>query len=107
MSRYRQYTARWHGNANDLIAKGYCRTSNKHRIVVRIDHPDWLAITAKRLGRSKKKLMEEGIGSAADWYRRCISEDAIISVPAAIFKRIPGSGHNSMGYKEADNGRNG
>ncbi|MEX3983656.1 hypothetical protein AB4Y45_32260 [Paraburkholderia sp. EG287A] len=63
-----------------LIQQGYCRTSNKHGHVSRIDCADW----AKRLTkeRSPSRVYEAvrgmgGLARAEDQYRRVYSRDTL------------------------------
>lgn len=85
---------------DDLIAQGYCRVSNKHLTVARIDRADWKAFMARE--RAPWDSAGEGMDwvealhkhrQAADHYRRCYSKDKVLfdRKQYADFKRFPGS----------------
>ena len=88
--------------AAQLIAAGYRRTSNKYRMVSRIDRPDWLVVLAKELRRSPAEFYAPGEPDPAetwcDYYRRCLSRDTLERVDPDVFKLIPGSGWDPVGY---------
>lgn len=87
--------------AESLIARGYRRISNTHRIVARVDREDWRIFLAR--AQAPWNLSEgsdwvECLGnSAADYYRRCFSTDKKI-IPTLVFKLIPSSNHDPIGY---------
>ena len=70
--------------AQQFIDAGYRCVSRKHRIVKRIDRPDWVEYTP------------QGVRSvdAADSYRRCRSIDAEVISTDAVCKRIPTSNYD-------------
>lgn len=80
---------------------GYRRTSHKHRILSRIDRPDWVAYMARKMRRTPADFYIDGedepSGNWADNYRRVYSEDKI-TVPHDICQMVPGSGHDPIGY---------
>lgn len=92
--------------AKKLIAQGYRRTSNRYRMVSRIDHPDWITILAKHLHRSPAELYVPGEDHVSatwcDHYRRVLSKDTLEGLPEEVFKLIPGSGWDPCGYCEKD-----
>ena len=102
--------------AAELTALGYRRTSNKHRMVSRIDRPDWKEHLAAHLRRSVAELFivgtnaENGLpivsdkvsGSWCDYYRRCLSRDTLEGLPEATFRAIPSSGWDSCGFVEIE-----
>lgn len=76
--------------AKALMKKGYRRTSRKHGSLSRIDRPDWKEVLKNR-GFS-------GLGSdAADFYRRCKSED-VITVPRLISDLVKSSSGDRTSY---------
>lgn len=91
--------------AEELIALGYRRTSNKHKMISRIDRPDWLIVLAKNLRRSPAEFYVPGEREpAATWcdhYRRVHSKDTL-EVEEAVFRAIPGSGYDNCGYVDPE-----
>lgn len=97
--------------AQNLVDRGYCRVSNKHKLLARIDREDWKERLAAHLGRSVAELHIIGnnpntnlpvlsdtvAGIWCDYYRRTLSKD-IVEVGSSIFGQIPSSDHNSTGY---------
>lgn len=83
--------------AAEYIAQGYRVTSNKHRMISRIDRDDWKEYMAKGHspwdweGEGLKWVRILGDRSAADHYRRVYSRDTL-TVSAAIIKAMPNSG---------------
>jgi hypothetical protein len=84
--------------ARRLIASGYCPTSNRYRMLSRLDRPDWLQHMAylhtKGFPGSDAKNLAEGMrwatglgGGAADFYRRVHSRDTI-EVNEAVFREV-------------------
>lgn len=77
-----------------LIASGYCRVSNNHRIVSRIDRPDWREVLALELcpqdpyGAGIDRTYGSGM---ADFYRRGNSKDKLTIEDEMVFRRFPGS----------------
>ena len=88
-------------DAKQLIAAGYCKTSNKYRMVSRIDRPDFVQALAEHLRRAPADFYVPGEdtvdGGWCDYYRRVLSKDTL-TVEPEIFKHIPSSGHNSTGF---------
>lgn len=85
--------------AEELKAMGYRRTSNRYRTISRIDRVDWLDILPDNIAYSHARMP----GPANDYYRRVYSKDKL-EVSEEVFKGIPGSGHDPVGYvpKEGD-----
>lgn len=82
-----------------LKAKGYARTSNRHRMVSRIDRADWREHMAERAYPAKYGHADKGRAwvkamgvRAGDQYRRVYTEDTIEGVPASIYNKLPNSG---------------
>ena len=87
-----------------LIRKGYCRISNRHGIVSRIDRSDWKEYMAKKHSPWSIEAGMEWVSflgtNAEDHYRRCYSKDTIelgSGNRAAIF---PASSSTKTGYKD-------
>jgi hypothetical protein len=90
--------------AEDAVAQGYRRISNKHRLVARIDRADWLEVLATEMRRApadfiirsgaKKGEVDPGWN---DHYRRCLSKDVVKMSPAEALK-VPTSGFDEVGY---------
>lgn len=81
----------------DMIASGYCRVSNNHRTVSRIDTPDWKleqAIHLKPWDPDTVELRER----SGDYYRRCISKDKIRYLEPEIYKLFPASAEGPDHY---------
>ncbi len=84
-----------------MIADGYCRVSNRHRMVARIDRGDWQAVMAKDhapwdpAGQGMDWVRGMGLASAADHYRRCYSKDKVQfeSHEDELFRRFANSGY--------------
>lgn len=74
----------------DMIASGYCRVSNNHHTVSRIDTPEWKYDLAVHHRPWNPDEVEVGEGSG-DTYRRCISKDKISNLDPEIYKLFPGS----------------
>jgi hypothetical protein len=86
--------------AEELIARGYRKTSNAYCAVARIDRPDWIAVVARRTDRPPIEFYDEdGVvsGMWADYYRRELSKDKH-TVSAAVARVVPTSGHDRCGY---------
>lgn len=88
-------------SARELTARGYRRVSNQHRIISRIDRPDWLEHLAEEYNRPPEDFLQpgktHGCATWADFYRRVLSKD-FITVDEATFKKIPGSGFDPVGF---------
>jgi len=86
--------------ARRLSALGYCKTSNKHRLVSRIDNPDWLKVLAKSMNLAVADFYTPDGKMSSSWpdhYRRVYSKDSI-EVPTEVLKFMPTSSHNTIGY---------
>ena len=88
-------------SAEELIALGYRRVSNKFLSVSRIDRPDWEYILAKQ--HSPWDVFAglrwvRSIRGSENTYRRCTSEDVIDGVPIDVFKQIPLSNWETVAY---------
>ena len=90
--------------ADELIAKGYCRTSNKYRNASRIDRADWVHFLAKDLRRAPADFYVPGedhpTGGWCDFYRRVHSQDSVSNITPGVFVLLPSSDHNPIGYRE-------
>lgn len=85
----------------ELKARGYAITSRRHRHASRIDRPDWkehMAAWHVKGFPNQEEAMKKGrawvevLGRyAADFYRRCISQDTI-TVPQSYISWLPNSG---------------
>lgn len=77
-----------------MLRSGYCRTSNNHMIISRIDCPDWREKLAVHFSpHDPEAAMDRTYGrSAADYYRRCLSNDKIRVADRAQYGLFPGSG---------------
>ena len=68
----------------ELIAKGYCVTSRRHKTISRIDREDWKHSLAKQHapwdinGEGMEWVNNMGERNAEDYYRRCISKDSLV-----------------------------
>jgi len=92
--------AETHGQmARRLIASGYRCSSNRHRIVSRIDREDWKEHMARKHAPwSFQEGIEwvEGLGDrAADHYRRVYSRDKIEDVPEEAYNLVKQAGRGS------------
>lgn len=88
-------------SAEELIARGYRKTSNAYGHVTRIDRPDWVEFLAGKLGRSVAELYDpktgKPAGTWADHYRTMYSDDTH-TVDFNTTRRIPTSGHDPVGF---------
>lgn len=89
--------------AEDLMAKGYRRTSNKFCHLSRVDREDWKEHMAQnhapwdiQEGRDWVKAVGPG---ANDFYRRVISNDTI-TVPREVSRHVKTSGFDPVGFIE-------
>jgi len=100
-----------------LVARGYRRVSHAHRMVARIDRPDWKEALAAFIKRSVAELyvVSEPRGSAdrpggpgyevsdrvspmwCDFYRRMLSKD-VRTVSEEQVRRVPGSNFDPVEY---------
>lgn len=74
----------------DMIASGYCRVSNNHCTVSRIDTPEWkreYAIYQKPWDPDSVMISNR----TGDTYRRCLSKDKVVNLDPEIYKLFPGS----------------
>jgi hypothetical protein len=86
-----------------LTSAGYRRVSNKHRIVSRIDREDWLEHLARKMRQAPADfILKDGTGRVSpawcDHYRRIYSKDTITVSSEAVFRLIPGSGFDPVGF---------
>lgn len=85
-----------------FTALGYRRSSNKYRILTRIDREDWVYKLAVRLRRAPADFYVPGepnpSGSWCGWYRSCMSSDKFEGVEYEVFRLVPSSNHDSCGY---------
>lgn len=73
--------------AEHLIAKGYRVVSRKHKLIARVDRPDW-----------REFLKSCGLGHCdADFYRRVYSKDCI-TVSRDVLQDVPNSNADPVGY---------
>lgn len=86
-----------------MVAYGYRRTSRKHSMLARIDRPDWREYMAFQhapwdpAGQGMDWVKALG-NDAADFYRRCYSEDLLELFEPAICMMFPASGHSADEY---------
>lgn len=84
-----------------LKALGYRRTSNRYRMLSRIDRPDWLLALAEHLRRSPASLYipdkSHPDGMWCDYYRRVLSKDTI-EVSPEVCHLVGSSDHDTIGY---------
>jgi len=89
--------------ADDLIKKGYRRTSVRSLGVSRVDREDWREHMAKEHvpwdpeGEGMSWVTNMGRG-AADHYRRVYSNDRLKVSSKEEFRKIPGSGFDPTGF---------
>jgi hypothetical protein len=91
-------------SAEELVARGYRRTSNAYGRISRIDRPDWLEVLAEKMRRAPADfILRDGTGQVSplwcDFYRRVYSQDAHTVSPSTL-ALIPGSDHDPIGYVE-------
>lgn len=90
--------------AQKLIDQGYRKTSNNHRMVARIDDPNWIHTLAHEMGRAPADYYKPD-GSLSDhWpdhYRRTRSQD-VITVDKEVLKFIPSSSGDNTGFVPRD-----
>jgi hypothetical protein len=98
--------------AQELTERGYRRTSGKYQHVSRIDRPDWILHLAAHLNRAPADLFivhaaNNSVGYTTrgrvsggwcDYYRRVLSKDSHTVPDREVFRLIPGSGHDDVGY---------
>jgi hypothetical protein len=89
--------------ATRLIESGYRSVSNRHRMVSRIDRPDWREHMARDHHRGfrgdPQRNLEEGMRwvralgtGAADHYRRVLSKDTVTMLPQDVFDAVRKAG---------------
>lgn len=83
--------------AAQLVSQGYAIISRRHRIVARIDRPDWREAMAALHPQGKEWVQALGLIAAADYYRRCVSPDRV-TVPMDYLPRMPSSGSGPTGF---------
>lgn len=78
----------------EMISVGYCRVSNKGRMVARIDDPNWRYMLALHFTPwDPEEGMSRAYGrDAADYYRRCLSVDKVVVPNDVNFSLFPPSG---------------
>lgn len=87
----------------ELIAKGYCVTSRRHKTISRIDSANWKYVLAKHHspwdinGEGMEWVNNIGERNAEDYYRRCISKDSIV---VSDINGIPNSSNTVTGYRD-------
>lgn len=80
--------------ADLLILSGYRGHSNRYRMVIRIDRPDWLTHMAQKHspwdpdGQGLHWAIGLGVQMAADHYRACHSPDKIHAIPDAVYRLV-------------------
>lgn len=87
----------------ELISKGYCVTSRRHKTISRIDREDWKKSLAK--SHAPWDINGEGMEwvnnmrerNAEDYYRRCISKDSLVINDV---NGIPNSCNAVTGYRD-------
>ncbi len=79
--------------AGNLHNQGYRRTSNKYKIVSRIDRDDWLDVLAKSMNCTRADFYKlDGSGVADNWkdhYIRCYSKDKL-TVSELVYRQMQG-----------------
>lgn len=84
-------------SAEELTKLGYRRISSKHKTVSRIDRKDWQQFL---LDINPNLLL--GQDGGASFYRRVYSKDTVEGIPDEIFKGIPGSDFDPVGFVRDD-----
>lgn len=92
--------------AKMLTDMGYRKVSNRHLMVARIDHPDWVEHLANKMRLAPADfVVRDGSGQiSADWcdhYRRCYSEDEA-TVSNRVFRLMKSSGNDKCGFIPPD-----
>jgi hypothetical protein len=77
--------------AEFLRCLGYRRISGKHRLLARIDRPEWQALLQAHLRRCSFDTGDE------DWYRRVLSKDQI-EVPREVYRLSVASNADRTGW---------
>jgi hypothetical protein len=85
--------------AEELMAMGYRRTSNRHRIVSRIDRPDWALPIAQTTSTRSVDVIYADPSCWEDYYRRCCSKDKI-TIDSYTSAHMKGSSGQVTGYIE-------
>lgn len=88
-----------------LIASGYARTSNRYKMVSRLDRPDWKEHMAASHPDGMDWVNRLGDRNAADWYRRCLSKDNIEGISPSQFKKFPPSDSGPTKYADRIGGK--
>lgn len=84
-----------------MIASGYCRVSNNHQTVSRLDKTDWQKEVALYYNPDDPDGAgrERAVGcTAADTYRRCIGKDKVHIENRELFKLFPSSDSGPWTY---------
>jgi len=88
-------------SAEELVARGYRRTSNAYGLISRIDRPDWVEYMAEKMGRAPADFYNRATGKVdgmwCDHYRAVYSMDTHI-VDLKRIHRIPTSGFDPVGF---------
>ena len=79
-------------------AAGYCIVSNRFRMAARLDRPDWKSHMATTQPDGHAWVRALGDRQAADYYRRCLSEDTI-TVPDSWVKTLGNSNGGPSDYR--------
>lgn len=109
VNRFRRHSVGWpdepvkEPDNRTLRQKGYRYISRRHRIVARVDRPDWREHMATRHSPSDPegagmRWVKALGGDAANHYRRCYSEDRIET--STFFKSVGNSSGDKIGYVE-------
>jgi hypothetical protein len=77
-----------------LIAEGYAVTSSAHRIVARVDRPDWLRVLEREAGMTQ---IQHGLAELQDHYRRIRARDRMTLPEDVDMRQMPNSSNH---YKE-------
>jgi hypothetical protein len=90
-----------------LVAKGYRRTSDRYGILARVDREDWKEVLEKHLGRELPENYEFSADEGwADIYRRTLSQDTV-QINPELAQQVPSSLGDLTGYIEPKHGRKG
>jgi hypothetical protein len=85
---------------DELIARGYRRTSRRHCLVSRIDRQDWKDVLSQHLNSERAELDKRIRGFPGMWedfYRRVLSKDTLTVSPDILLK-VPTSDRDPAGY---------
>jgi hypothetical protein len=87
--------------AEELVARGYRRVSNKYGIVARVDREDWWEALEKHFQQNMPIRNDAETGKWADYYRRGLSKDTL-EVGPDIARFVPTSSWDSVGFIASD-----